>query len=684
MNATLVRAAVYTVPFLLFFMLAPFAQLDFLARVPGDIGDARLNAYFLEHIWQVLIGRAESFVHLPFFAPNPWIGSFSDNHWGTAGIYIAARAVGLDSVASFQLWWLFAYVANYLAALIAFRMLKFSVPASTVAALFFAFALPVTAHTYGHAQLSYRFGAVLALAFYINFLLYGGAKRFVWALFFTVWQTYATIYIGFFTLISLLFVTLAHCRFLVVPRARIGELAEPVLSSIRKLRNAQKAMFAGAVLILFAFFVLTFIPYLIPADTYGSTRSRGEIWTMLPRVASYAYTLSSAIWQPGGWLFDRIPMRHEHQMFVGIGALTLILFGALRARNHAFPEIARMLWVTLAGLVLVTLNSDGVSLWIIFSDLPLASAIRAMTRIDLVMLFFGAGLIAVAVDQALKSGKVAKGLLGIALLIVAAESTMLRTRTMTAASIRETAAVDLASVGEDVAPDALLFLSQTNNSDVIAQQPWFAMEVRAMWAGLHAGFPVINGYSGNVPPGARPDFGIQCQEAGARLRAAYVMWPELTKIHGPLESMIERVHLIGFPEDCTLAEVRAAALSNVRLAPLPPEIAQGIILRTLRQDADSLIVELSNTSTTDLIIRSTGVDTVNIAWRWPDLPDGSGDGFLRATIYEDIPAGQSRQIRLPITEAERQANGRAQISVVQEGQFWFHDRGMALIDVPPL
>lgn len=675
------RGALYTLPFLALFTLIPLAQIGFLQRIPGDVGDSRLNAYFLEHVWQVLSGRADSFVHLPFFAPYPWVGSFSDNHWGTALVYALARAAGFDSVASFQIWWLAAYPANFAAALYALRMLKFSPLAATIGALFFTFALPVAAHTYGHAQLSYRFGAALAIGFHIRFLVTGRVVHALWALFFTVWQVYATIYIGFFTLIALLFVTLARFDFLILSRDRARALAAPIVQGLAQLPRSTRRRYAALAALLLVFFVLAFVPYLIPADVYGTSRNRGEIWSMLPRVASYAYTQSSAIWSPGGWLFDQIPMRHEHQMFIGLGALILAGMGALIARRHP-TDSTRILWVALLGIVVVTLNSDGVSLWILFSELPLASAIRAMTRIDLVMLFFAAGLIAVAVDHAMRSGALMRLLVGVLVVVVGIESALLRTSTMPADWVRQIMAADLAAI-EGIDQDALLFIAQTHNAHVIPQQPWFAMEVRAMWAGLQSGHAVMNGYSGNFPAGHRPEFGEDCREAGHRLREAYQSWPALATTHGPLEQMIERVHLVGFPPSCTLDDVAEAARTLSRRAPLPRAMARDIALRVLSQDEGGVLVEIVNRSALDLIPRSSGRDMVHIAWRWSAPAGAQGDGFQRGPQFDPIPAGASGQIRLPIPMAERAAQGSVDISLVQEGQFWFHDEGMALLSLPP-
>ena len=54
---------------------------------PGDLGDGRLNLYFLEHAHKFFTGKISSFWEAPFMYPEPNVTAYSDNLLGSAPIY---------------------------------------------------------------------------------------------------------------------------------------------------------------------------------------------------------------------------------------------------------------------------------------------------------------------------------------------------------------------------------------------------------------------------------------------------------------------------------------------------------------------------------------------------------------------------------------------------------------------
>ena len=81
-----------------------------LSRIQGDLGDARLNNYILEHDYLWLTGKEKSLLDAPFFYPYPKTVAYSENHFGSMLFYSAFRSMGLDRETAFQYWFLLGYL----------------------------------------------------------------------------------------------------------------------------------------------------------------------------------------------------------------------------------------------------------------------------------------------------------------------------------------------------------------------------------------------------------------------------------------------------------------------------------------------------------------------------------------------------------------------------------------------
>ena len=114
---------------------------------------------------------------------------------------------------------------------------------------------------------------------------------------------------------------------------------------------------------------------------------------------SYVLSDWSWLWASQSGIFAGLPMRHEHQMFFGAVPILLAFVGVDAGWRHRDSSPLVLVGGALVVLAVLTLYVGGFSLWYVFARLPLASAIRAMTRIDLVLLFPIAFLGAVAIDQ---------------------------------------------------------------------------------------------------------------------------------------------------------------------------------------------------------------------------------------------------------------------------------------------
>ncbi|WP_090197630.1 hypothetical protein [Pseudomonas pohangensis] len=663
------------------FVAVPLRQLHGLALMPGDIADARLNNYFLENIYQFFFGESESLWQLGFFSPFPYVLGFSDNLFGSAPVYLLARLFVAEPDTAFQLWFLFGYVANFAAAYYALRLLGGSPLASSVGALIFAFALPTTAHA-GHAQLHYRFGVPLAMAFFTLFLEQKKYRLLVISGAWLVWQFYAGIYMGFFTLLLL---AATVCMHFVFSRC---SLKQPFVQPIREL-NAQWQIqvrqdkwrillyLTGQLIAL----VVLFYPYIQVSRLYGAVRSWGEIASMLPRPQSYFLADLSDFWSwPTAGLFADIPMRHEHQMFMGAMPMLLaamgFLVGARSSNAHTFMVIAGVLF----GLIALTLNVGGFSFWYVLHQLPLASAIRVMTRLDQVLLFPVAYMVVLAIDYLRDKWRWGGRLVMLVILpLVFLECAATSMYVSHKSEWRDRLSLIEATVPQEVNPDAILFFAQR-------QGPYFADELDAMWVSLRHGAKTLNGYSGFVPPGYTLEYGKDCAELPRRL-ALFMSFVEKSDDENAYLDFMSKVVPIGF-EGCDPAWVTQipGSFSLLGRRYTQEEIRKldyrfGSIARVEGQT----IVYLSIHNTGDLTIAAgSRVNTpMRISWRFLDSTGLPASGWdTRMDLPFDIPAKGELAVRLPIDSAMEIKGGSLQVSLVQEGVFWAHDIGVQPLTIP--
>jgi hypothetical protein len=524
------------------FLLIPVSHFKGLNLMPGDIGDARLNNYFLENVYQFLKGNSESLWHLPFFNPFPYALGFSDNLFGSSPVYLLARLININSDTAFQVWFLFGYVANFLGAYYALRRLNGTAIAASVGALIFTFGLPTSAHM-GHAQLHYRFALPLAIVFFADFVNTKSWRFLMISVAWLVWQFYTGIYVGFFTLLMMatLLMTFLGQSFYKSNQTAKSIFQSFVFSWQKQLKNQKIAFFLGLLLLLLLV-ILLFYPYLQVSHFYSANRKWGEIASMLPRPQSYFLSDASYIWSfPGAKLFSEIPMRHEHQMFIGIIPMGLALLGVFvgsRIKNGAnFILMTGMLIVA----ILLTINISGFSLWYLLHKLPLASAIRAITRLDQAFLFPVAYLSMIALDEFKKKYVwVVKVILLVLILLFIAEASMTSALTSSKTLWRDRVSSLEATLPKNIKPHSVLFFSQRAG-------PFYADELDAMWVALRHNFKTMNGYSGIYPPGPGyvTIYGKDCSVVSQRI-LSYLAFINKSNNVDLYQSLMSRVVPIGF------------------------------------------------------------------------------------------------------------------------------------------
>ena len=362
--------------------LVPLSMMHYdLTLIPGDLIDARLNNYLLEHGYKWITGQVSSFWNAPFLYPATQVMSFSDNFLGTLPIYSFFRFLHFDRETSYQLWLFAIFTLNYISCAWVLRKLSINALGAAAGAFVFTFSLPVIAQI-GHSQLLPRF--MIPFAFYFTFKYFErpNVKALALTCVAVVFQFYCTIYMGIFLTLGLLALLLA---FNLIQDNR-PTLCELVGEDYRTI-----ALRIVIVILSIISLLPLIIPYYRTSLEYGM-RSWSEIATMLPRVSSYFYPANgSLLWNWLSTMGSTLPISHEHRIF--IGAVPLLAFALMPVfyfyhRTELLVKKGMIVFITTALLILLTLYAYGdFSLYKFALFLPGLKAIRGVTRITLMMLF---------------------------------------------------------------------------------------------------------------------------------------------------------------------------------------------------------------------------------------------------------------------------------------------------------
>jgi hypothetical protein len=482
------------------FVVAPMV-VD--GHIPGELHDARLNSYFLEHFYRWINHQDTSFWDADFFYPFPLTMAFSDNLLGNGFIYALPRALGLDREDAFRTWCVIGLTINFPIANYALVRLGYSGLGAAVGAFLFAFGLPVTAQL-SHAQLLCRFGVPLAVLSLENFRSRRQLRQLALIVFWTTWQFYCSIYIGYFLTLLLLALVLGHtlCH-AGGPMAAIRSVPRRAIGLVAGSPAWARGAFALTMAALAALMVMLAVPYREVSHLYGFHRNWGEIAPMLPRPVSYLLTTNSRLWPFVTPPDATLPMWHEHAMFIGIApflAIAVALALRLAGRAHS-DRLFAPTSLAVAFLVLLTLSVDGGSAYRMVAWLPGADAIRAVTRIIVVLLFACGMLLASSLDTIMAArcpGWARITAVALISVLVVAESSCIQPLTTTRSEWLDRMAMVSAELPRTIPAAPLLLLSPSQNPD----EEWYR-DIDAMLFAQDHGWATLNGYSGNFPPTAK-------------------------------------------------------------------------------------------------------------------------------------------------------------------------------------
>jgi hypothetical protein len=514
------------------------------AGVPGDLGDARLTHYLLEHgyRWLAREGQHRDLWSPVFFFPLPNVAGYSDLLLSAVPFYGCWRLLGIAPDTSFQLCFL-ALVSLNFASLYLFLTRCFGLsewPAAAGASLF-AFAFPRLVHIV-HLQLHVHCYSVLAAYALARLLGPPGASRlpgYAWALLFwvgAVGQLYASFYLGWFLALGL--VACAGWA-LLLPASRAAVLAAR--------RHGLSFLVAG---------LLAAIPLWWMAHHYlDAARSVAGLYPYeqaghgLPNPAQW-FSRGPDCWfsVTGGLVALGALARNPWpggELALGIGPVTtvLALLGLLRERRRPAVRVLLLASATLVVCFSVLWFPEspglpGQSLYrFLFPLLPGAGAIRVPGRIILLL------LIPAAVGLAYFLQRWPGWAVALAVLAVCLLEQGRTTPTFDKFENRARIAGVVEAVERLPRRPRAFYVSRR-----VRERPPMVCQTQldAMWAQIETGVPTINGYSGREPPG----WGNLAQneplvvESTEQLQAALDDW---RKQHGLAREDVAWVEVSGPP-----------------------------------------------------------------------------------------------------------------------------------------
>lgn len=360
-------------------------------HIPGDLGDARFNMFILEHGYQYLIGKTELYWNANFLYPAKNVIAYSDNLLGTMPFYAFFRWMGSDLHTSFQYWVIVLFGLNFGSAYFTFSRLFKNPIIAGICAYIFAFGLYNLGQIY-HAQLFPRFAIPLIFYCHILFLKKGKIALLVWTIVLLVYQFYCGIYLGFFAVYGLIFISILYPLFFwrkINPRVFF------------KFRKKDLMFFAIIILSIIGLYYL-FVPYLLVSKEFGM-RDFEIVKESLPQLRSYFFSApASVMWNEilyshsankfeQWWLQFLLPGLMPYLIILCSLPLLIVRKGYIGLKRYYFFGLLMLI------TVLFTIRIGDFTFYKLFFSLPGFSSMRAINRVINVnvifILFFAAEIL---------------------------------------------------------------------------------------------------------------------------------------------------------------------------------------------------------------------------------------------------------------------------------------------------
>ena len=472
------------------------------ASIQTERGDGLLNHYILENSWLALSdpNYCGSMLTAPFYFPAKYTVYYSENMFGVAPLYWALRLV-LPFDLAYGWWQILLNAVNFVVFAVVARWMKWPHLIALAGAFMWAFAM-VHADQIKHQQLIGRFWMPIGLYYAIVLLTEPSARALNRLCGCVFLQSLACVYTGWFLVAGLsVFVPMM----IVFRPGTFSALKQFVRENRRKILRI------GAVWLL-AMLVL-FVPYLVV--NWGIGREYKDTHSLMPTPSAWISGPPDSKWIITTWP-HRFPVYLECWLFSGFTIYALMLASVVSLFSYKRSErtlewaliAASMFTVILWVALTLTPAEKGDSLWRIVRFVPGGMAIRCVSRVYLIVYLFGlvAALLWVKqVTERIGREWLRYAVQGLVLGLMLFEQTQYQQPSFVRKDFYPV--VDAAANDLKGAECGWVVPRYVDPTGEVGVGPYG--EVFAMWVGLRANVPVINGYSGRAPKDFPPMGGLR-------------------------------------------------------------------------------------------------------------------------------------------------------------------------------
>jgi hypothetical protein len=405
--------------------------------------------------------------------------TYSETLIGLAPIYWALRGF-MDEALAAQWWILIITGLNYGACALVLRWFGVTVPLTIAGAYVFAFGLVRTDHL-THQQLLPHVFAPFAVWYAWRLVQEPTVRRWTLLLGLIAGQIFASLHLGWFLWFGFVVFFSLVLAFAPETRQRL----------VRFVREQWWRLLIPTALVALAVGAYAY-PF------YRGTPERrdyGNVIPYAPLIDCWFVAVNDNFWKDH--LSPRTDSYDEARLFHGLTAYLVMGIAWWNARRYQRLQLFTYLFLGTAGFLAlaVTLFPGNTSLWFVIHTLvPGANAFRAIGRIVLTALLFGGIGGLVGFDDWLRQRRWRPGVrTGVAVLVMLA---MIAEQTYYP---RESFAKHEHCYGPAREMAELLRGADAGYVVYTDALPDYRHHITAMWAGLYAGVPMMNGFSGTSP-----------------------------------------------------------------------------------------------------------------------------------------------------------------------------------------